>query len=165
MRHRVRGHHLGRNTAQRRSLFRNLITQLLRYERIKTTEAKAKSIRAEAEKLITVAKRGQPERLVALANEGAKDRLSALVKAHNAEELTSLAQSGQTEALEKRARQIALHARRHVLRTVTDKQVVDKLFHEIAPEFEERPGGYTRIIRLGVRQGDAAPMVLLELVD
>ncbi len=165
MRHRVSGRRLGRSSAHRRSLFRNLITQLFRYERIKTTEAKAKSIRAEAEKLITTAKRGQPERIVALANEGAKDRLAALVKARNAEELTQLAQAGQADQLETRAKQIALHARRQVLRTVSDKSVVNKLFHEIAPEFAERPGGYTRIIRLGVRQGDAAPMVLLELVD
>ncbi|OGO42401.1 MAG: 50S ribosomal protein L17 [Chloroflexi bacterium RBG_16_57_9] len=165
MRHRVSGRHLGRNTAHRRSLFRNLITQLFMYERIKTTEAKAKAIRAEAEKLITTAKRSQPERIVALANEGATERLATLVKARNAEELTSLAQAGETAKLETRAKQIALHARRQVLRTVSDKTVVDKLIHEIAPEYEERPGGYTRLIKLGMRQGDAAPMVLLELVD
>lgn len=165
MRHRVNGRHLGRNTAHRRSLFRNLITQLFMYERIKTTEAKAKAIRAEAEKLITTAKRSQPERIVALANEGATERLATLVKARNAEELTSLAQAGETDQLETRAKQIALHARRQVLRTVSDKTVVDKLIHEIAPEYEERPGGYTRLIKLGMRQGDAAPMVLLELVD
>ena len=117
MRHRVKKKKLGRNAAQRRALYRNLITELFRYERIQTTEAKAKAVRPYAEKLITLAKRGD------------------------------------------------LHARRQVLRWVYDKEVVDHLFHAIAPSFADRQGGYTRIIRLGQRQGDAAPMVILELVE
>ncbi len=117
MPHQVAGRHLGRNTAQRRSLFRNLITDLLRHERITTTEAKAKSVRAEAEKLITLARRGD------------------------------------------------VHARRLANRTLVDKKVSEKLFETIAPRYKERPGGYTRLLKLGPRQGDAAPMVILELVD
>ena len=58
MRHRVAGRHLKRDSSHRKALFRNLITELLRHERIETTEAKAKAIRADAEKLITLAKRG-----------------------------------------------------------------------------------------------------------
>jgi large subunit ribosomal protein L17 len=88
----------------------------LRYEKIQTTEAKAKELRGEVEHLITIAKSG------------------------------------------------TLHARRQALAYLYDKKVVDKLFHELAPRFIERPGGYTRIIHLGLRRGDAAPLVQIELV-
>ncbi len=121
MRHRVAGRRLNRSTGHRRALFRNLITELFRHRRITTTEAKARAVRSEAEKLITVAK-------------GSLDKESDV------------------------------HERRHVLRTVTDKEVVRELFETIAPEYKDRPGGYTRIIKLGPRQGDAAPMAILELV-
>jgi large subunit ribosomal protein L17 len=100
----------------RRALFRNLISELIRHERIQTTEAKARAIRGDAEKMITLAKRGD------------------------------------------------LHARRLVGRTISDPEVVKKLFDEVAPRYADRPGGYTRIVKLGPRQGDAAPQVLLELV-
>jgi large subunit ribosomal protein L17 len=116
MRHRVAGRRLKRSRGDRRALFRNLITELFRHERIRTTEAKAKAVRGEAERLITLAKRGD------------------------------------------------LHARRQVLRTITDPQIVKRLFDEIAPRYQERPGGYTRLVKLGPRLGDAAPMVILELV-
>lgn len=122
MRHRVAGHRLKRSSGHRRALFRNLITELFRHRRIKTTEAKAKAVRAEAEKLISVAKR-------------------SLDKDND------------------------VHERRQVLRTITDKEVVQELFETIAPEYVDRPGGYTRIIKLGPRQGDAAPMAILELVE
>ena len=122
MRHRVAGRRLKRSTSHRRALFRNLITELFRHRRIKTTEAKARAVRAEAEKLITVAKR----------------------------------------SLEKES---DIHERRQVLRTITDREVMQELFETIAPEYKDRPGGYTRIIKLGPRQGDAAPMVILELVE
>ena len=117
MRHQIAGRHLGRNTAQRKALFRGLITELLRHERITTTEAKAKAVRGEAEKLITLAKRG------------------------------------------------GVHARRLAQETVLDKQVSSKLFETLGPRYKERPGGYTRILKVGPRLGDAAPMVILELVD
>jgi large subunit ribosomal protein L17 len=122
MRHRVAGRRLKRSTSHRRALFRNLITELFRHRRIKTTEAKARAVRAEAEKLITVAK----------------------------------------HSLDKES---DIHERRQVLRTITDKEVMQELFETIAPEYKDRPGGYTRIIKLGPRQGDAAPMVVLELVE
>jgi large subunit ribosomal protein L17 len=95
----------------------NLARSLFVQGRIRTTEAKAKRLRPQAERLITFAKRGD------------------------------------------------LSSRRHVLRVVRDKAVVHKLFAEIAPRFADRPGGYTRILRLGPRPGDAAPMVLIELVE
>ncbi len=122
MRHRVAGRRLKRSSSHRRALFRNLITELFRHGRIKTTQAKARAVRADAEKLITLAKR----------------------------------------SLEK---ENDVHERRRVLRTITDKKVVQELFETIAPEYKDRPGGYTRIIKLGPRQGDAAPMAILELVE
>ncbi len=125
MRHKVAGKHLGRDTNQRKMLRRNLINQLFQHERIKTTDAKAQAIRAEAEKMITIAKR-------ALAHED-KNR--------------------------------AVHARRLLFARLRNKETVAKVFNELAPRYEERPGGYTRIYKLGFRQGDAAKMVLLELVD
>lgn len=117
MRHRVAKKRLNRDKAHRMALYRNLITDLFRYERIRTTEAKAKAIRPHAEKLVTLAKRGD------------------------------------------------LHARRQVLKWVKDQEVVDHLFYAIAPSFEKRTGGYTRVVKLGRRQGDAAPVAIIELVE
>ena len=107
---------LGRNSAHRRSMLRNLVTDLLREGRITTTLDRAKEAGREAEKMITLAKRGD------------------------------------------------LHARRQVLAYIFDEDVVTKLFDEIAPEYAERTGGYTRVLKLGPRQGDNAEVVYLELV-
>jgi large subunit ribosomal protein L17 len=117
MRHRVAGRKLGRNSAQRKALFRNLVTELLRHEKIRTTEAKAKAIRPHAERLITLAKRGD------------------------------------------------LHSRRLAARDVQDSEILQKLFDELAERYEGREGGYTRIYKLGPRKGDAAPVVLISLVE
>lgn len=122
MRHRVAGRHLNRSVAHRTALFRNLMTELFRHERIKTTKAKALGMRSQAERLITTAKRGK-------------------------------AKGG------------GLHERRQVAAVLRDRAVVKKLFDEIAPRFAERPGGYTRIVRLGRRSGDGAEMVVLELIE
>jgi large subunit ribosomal protein L17 len=122
MRHKVAGRRLKRSSGHRQALFKNLVTELFRHRRITTTEAKARAVRAQAEKLITVAKR----------------------------------------SLDKES---DVHERRQVLRTVADKEVLRELFETIAPEYKNRPGGYTRIIKLGPRQGDAAPMAILELVE
>jgi large subunit ribosomal protein L17 len=125
MRHRVAGKRLGRRTGHRKALRRNLINDLFRYERIKTTEAKARAIRAEAEKMITIAKR-------ALAHE---DKIRVV------------------------------HARRILMARLNNKEVVAKVVDELAPRYEDRPGGYTRTYKLGMRKGDAAKMALIELVD
>ncbi len=117
MGHAKAGRKLGRKGAHRRAMFRNLMTQLFRHERIRTTEAKAKAVRPEAEKIITLARRGD------------------------------------------------VHSRRQIMREIHDKAIVDKLIHVIAPDMEGRDGGYTRIVKLGPRAGDAAPMVFLELVE
>ena len=118
MRHQKKRNKLSRDAGHRKALIRNLCGQVLQHERVQTTEAKAKVVKPEVEKLITLAKRGD------------------------------------------------LHARRQALATLNqDKFVVHKLFEEIGPRYAERPGGYTRILKLGPRQGDNAPMALVELVD
>ena len=116
-----KGARLGGSPAHQRLILANLSTQLFEHGRITTTEAKARTLRPHAEKLITKA-----------------------VKAHNGEN--------------------PLHQRREVLKTIRDKGVVHILFTEIAPTFAERPGGYTRITKLGPRTGDNAPMAVIELV-
>lgn len=116
MRHLVKGKKLRRNTANRRALLRNLVTSFLEKERIKTTLAKAKAARPQAEKMITLARKN------------------------------------------------TLHSRRLALRFIYKKPVVKKLFDEIGPRFSERPGGYTRIVKIGPRSGDGAEMAILELV-
>jgi len=123
MRHRISGRVLGRDSGHRKALFRNLIKDLFTYERIETTEAKARAIRTDAEKLITKAKRG-------LADGGNR-----------------------------------VHAQRQVVSYLNDKDIAKKLFDELAPRYADRNGGYTRIIKIGPRQGDAAKMAVLELVD
>ena len=116
MRHRVAGRKLGRKTAHRILLYRNLVTDLLNHEKLVTTEAKAKESRAIAEKVITLGKQG------------------------------------------------TLAARRKALEFVISKNVVDKVFDELAPRYSSRSGGYTTIVKLGPRVGDAAPLVQVELV-
>ena len=117
MRHQKNRHKLSRDSAHRKSLLMNLSKEVIDHERIETTTAKAKAVKPEIERLITLAKRGD------------------------------------------------LHARRQALSALgQDKFMVYKLFEEIAPRYAERPGGYTRILKLGPRQSDATEMALLELV-
>lgn len=127
MRHRVAGKKLNRTSAQRTALRRNMVTQLFRHERIRTTRAKAQAVQGQAEKMVTLAKRG----LAAAEEDPSK----------------------------------TLHARRLAASRLNDPKVVQKLFDEIAPRYKDRPGGYTRMLRVGIRKGDAAQMVLLELVE
>lgn len=116
---------LGRTSSQRKALFRDLVTSLIIYERIETTEAKAKEVRSIAEKMITLAKKGD------------------------------------------------LHSRRQAAQVVrpleadaeTGQDALQKLFSELSERFANRQGGYTRIMKIGPRRGDAALMVYLELVE
>jgi large subunit ribosomal protein L17 len=165
MRHSKAGRHLHRSSGHRRALYRNLMTELFRHERIQTTEAKARAVRPLAEKLVTKARKARSERLVELAKQRNLERLSAWFTPKRAEQLIELADRGDQEALEHMAQQLALHARRQVVATLTDKKIAHKLVEEIAPRFDDRPGGYTRMFKLGTRQGDAADMALLELVE
>ena len=136
MRHRVAGKKLNRSTGHRRALRRNLVTALLYHERIETTEAKAKAVRGQAEKLITLAKRG----LVAEQDDPARGVHARRVAAGRLNRWLSEPDG-------------------------TRIDVLKKLFEEIAPRYKDRPGGYTRVYKLGPRKGDAASMVLLELVE
>ena len=107
---------LGRNSGARKALLKSLLIALFKYERIETTEAKAKELRRVADNVITLAKRGD------------------------------------------------LSARRMAIAAVGDVGVVHKVFEEMPEKYNDRNGGYTRILKLGPRRGDAAPMVLMELV-
>ena len=124
MRHKVAGYRLSRGKDERAALRRTMIKQLFEHERIRTTRAKAEAVRGQAERLITLAKRGN--------------------------------EAGEAEMV---------HARRLAAARLNDAEIVKKLFDDIATRYENRPGGYTRIIKLGPRLGDAAEMVLLELVE
>ena len=117
MANRVDGRKLGRKTGPRMALYRNLTVAILRYEQVKTTEARAKEVRGRVERMITLAKDG------------------------------------------------SLTARRRVVAELPDEPlVIDKLFKEIAPRYADRTSGYTRLVRIGLRSGDAAPIVQIELV-
>src|SRR5690606_19888065 len=164
MRHRVAGRTLGRDTKHRKSLRRNLISELFRHGKIKTTEAKAKAVRGQAEKYITLARnRGDAERLLELVESDEAALRRALTPAQ-AERLLRLHEDDQVDDLEREARAIAVHAQRLVARDIHDREVLYRLFHEIAPRYVNRPGGYTRIVSIGPRKGDAANMVYLMLV-
>lgn len=116
MRHGVCGRKLNKTTSHRSAMFRNMVTSLLRHERIYTTIPKAKELRRWADWMITLGKRGD------------------------------------------------LHARRQAMSLIGQKTAVYKLFHELAPRYQNRAGGYTRILKVGFRRGDAAPMCMIELI-
>src|SRR4029077_10282093 len=112
MRHRIAGKKLGRSPAHRRALLRNLVTELLQHEAVRTTDAKAKELKRWGDRLITLGKAG------------------------------------------------TLHARRRAAALVQRPSVVRKRFVELAPRYESRTGGYTRVVKLGLRVGDAAAVSL-----
>ncbi len=108
---------LGRKSSHRNLMLRNMTTSLLSNGKIKTTVTRAKEVRRQVEKMITLGKRGD------------------------------------------------LHSRRQAAAYITSPSVVQSLFSDIAPKYADRKGGYTRMYKLGPRRGDAAPMVLIELVE
>ena len=116
MRHRKTGSKLGRNSSHRDAMFRNMVTSLIKHDRITTTDAKAKALRGIADHLVTLAKRGD------------------------------------------------LHARRQAMAIVREKNVVHKLFETANARFGSVSGGYTRIVKVGYRPGDAAKMSIIELI-
>ncbi len=116
MRHRKSGVKLNRTSSHKNAMFRNMVTSLFKYDRIQTTDAKAKELRRWVDHIITLAKRGD------------------------------------------------LHARRQAMSIVREKAVVHKVFEEAPKRFASVSGGYTRIIKIGRRPGDAAPVSLIELI-
>jgi large subunit ribosomal protein L17 len=117
MRHRNYGGKLGRTSAHRKALLRNLVTALLEHERIETTDAKARELKRVADRMITLGKRGD------------------------------------------------LHARRQALTVIRSREVTGKVFGDLAERFRGRPGGYTRVLKVRTRVGDAAPLSIVELVE
>lgn len=117
MKHRVAGRRLDRTTQHRTAMFKNMVTSLLRHERVVTTTPKAKELRRLADRVITLGKQGTP------------------------------------------------HARRRAYRSVRDVEVLEKLFGSIAHRFQARPGGYTRLVRVARRLGDAAELSVVELTE
>ena len=115
MRHRKSGVKLNRTSSHRTAMFRNMVTSLFKYGRIKTTDPKAKELRRWADQLITLAKRGD------------------------------------------------LHARRQAMAIIQEKAVVHKLFNDAPIRFASTAGGYTRIVKIGLRKGDAATLAMVEL--
>ena len=117
MAHRIAGRKLGRTSGPRKALYANLIVAVLRYEQIRTTEARAKEVRGMVERMITLAKEG------------------------------------------------SLASRRRILSELPNEPlVVEKLMNEIASRYGDRSSGFTRVVKIGPRAGDAAPIVQLELV-
>ena len=110
------GSKLGITTSHRKAMLRTMVTSLLKYEKIKTTETKAKELKKVTDKMITLGKRGD------------------------------------------------LHARRQALSFIRDKGVVKKLFDELSIRYRERAGGYTRVVKIGYRSGDNAPLSLIEFI-
>ncbi len=144
MRHRKDGRQFGRNTSHRRAMFRNLAANLVNHERILTTDAKAKELRRVTERLITKAKRLGPI-------------------AYTPQE--KLDDTGRAKRLAVSRNLGGFLPRWGVEKDGTKRDLVEKVMVELAQRFAERPGGYTRIIKVGPRKGDGASMSLIEFVD
>ena len=135
MRHQNTGRKFSRSSSHRKAMFRNMVTSLIEHERITTTEPKAKELRRFVEKTITISL-----------------RLGDILT--KSKEQRTAAEQGKY-----------VHALRMASRMIRTRSVLHKLFDEVAPKLAGRPGGYTRILKVGQRTGDAAPMAIIELVS
>ncbi len=136
MRHRKAGRKLGRNSSHRQAMFRNMATSLIEEERIQTTAAKAKELRPIIERLITLGRRHAVSKVDAATNDSERQQLSAA-------RVAAVRQAG---------------------KYVRNRDALQKLFGKLAERFVERPGGYTRVLRVGRRLGDNAEMAIIELL-
>ena len=135
MRHQNTGRKFSRSSSHRAAMFRNMVTSLIEHERITTTEPKAKELRRFAEKTISISLR--------------------------LGEILGKTKEQRTPAEQGRY----VHALRMASRMIRTREVLHKLFDDVAPKLAGRPGGYTRIVKIGQRVGDAAPMAIIELVS
>ena len=147
MRHQNAGRKFDRNTSSRRAMFRNLAANLVLNERIETTDAKAKELRRVAERLITKARRLGEAAYTPLEKLSDKDKArrlatKRLIASYLPRWGTRVEKGGETKKVD----------------------LVEKVLVDLAKRFEARPGGYTRIIKVGERRGDNAPMAIIELV-
>ena len=163
---------LGRTSSQRKALLRNQVTNLLYHGKIVTTEARAKEVRKIAEGLIALAVKEKDNfetvdvKVVKAKLDSKGNKITELVKSKNGNEYLKVVKE---ETTEKRQKDMPsrLNARRKMmtkLNKVKDTDVIGKLFNEVAPKYEGRVGGYTRIVKAGPRKGDAAEVAILQLV-
>ena len=148
MRHKKSGRQFGRDTSSRRAMLRNLAANLITHERIETTDAKAKELRRVAERIITKARRLGEISYTPFEKLSEKDKARRLATKRLIAEFlprwgTRVEKSGETKKVD----------------------LVEKVLVDLAKRFEARPGGYTRIIKIGDRRGDNAPMAIIELVE
>ena len=168
---------LGKASAQRNALLRNQVTQLLYHGKIRTTEARAKEVVKIAEKLITLAvkEKDNYDEVTVTAKVAKKDKDGKRVK--EVVDGKKVTVYDEVEKTIKKDQPSRLHARREMLKVLYSVKTTDgtkkntkkvdlvaKLFDEIAPKYADRNGGYTRIVKIGPRKGDAAMEVVIELV-
>ena len=172
---------LGRTSDQRKALLRNQVTNLIYHGKIKTTESKAKEVRKIAEGLIAMAVKEKDNYTEVTVKTKMPRKTADGKRVKEVVDGKKVTVFDEVEKTIKKDNATRLHARRQMLkvlysvkevptenakRKANTKQVdlVDKLFSEVAPKYADRQGGYTRIIKIGPRKGDAAEEVILELV-
>ena len=167
---------LGRTTDIRISMLRTLTTDLIMYGKITTTEARAKEVKSIADSIIALAVKEKDnyemvdQKVIKAKLDSKGNKLTELVKSKNGKEYLKVVKE---ETIEKRQKDMPsrLNARRKIMKKINkvkiDGKNVDlpsKLFNEIAPQYTDRVGGYTRILKAQPRRGDNAPMAVLMLI-